>query len=395
MNTATRLILRHENELPPDVRALLHGPAPDTVWHLPSHPRIGNPFRVAATVSLVVLIPTLILFLMTAYESVNAARFRSEGILITGSMLLFAAGLYWLCWRAKKKAERLEADLGAGRVRFGLWLTAQHVLVHDSEGICCARRSDIAATHIYRAGGGRPHLLVVTLTNQQKIYVIVNSLDGWAGQAEKLRDTFAARLMMNPDIRIEHVQQIADRCLPAKNFSEFVRWLNEEVQRVRPSPQETAALLAAADAALASWPDSARSPNNEAFMFVESNGVWEYGVNSNGGSDTLYRGFKKGDASWLLPLCRAAYFFEAENIFPTVASVRDCAATFQDVPLTEIHFTGGMEPVVFDAFLAWVATKPVQVLEARDYRPEPNTLSNLRDGLKTQLVAFKQQHGLK
>ena len=54
---ANNLILRHDRELPPDIRALLRGLAPDTVWHLPSHPQIGNPFRLATTVSLVFLVP--------------------------------------------------------------------------------------------------------------------------------------------------------------------------------------------------------------------------------------------------------------------------------------------------------------------------------------------------
>ena len=391
---AESLILRHEAELPPDVQALLHGPAPAAVWHQRSHPRIGNPFRVAAVASLAIFVLTLGLLLITAFESVRGGRFRSEGLFITLALTLFAAGFHWICHRATRKAERLEADVQSERVRFGLWLTPQHVLLHDYEGLSCARRADIAKTHVYHAGGGRPDLLVLTLRNRQTIYVSVNALDGWAGQAEKLREVFDARSVAKPRISAEEMQRIADGCLSRKNFSDFTRWLDEEAQRLESGPGERAALLAMADAALASWPDSARSPNNGDFMLVEANGVWEYGVNSDSGPETFYRGFKKQDAIWWLPLSRSIYFFEAESILPDLASVQDCAATLQPVPVTEIHFKGGMAPAVFDAFLAWVATKPLKVLDAQDYRPEPNSLSNLRDSLRKQLADFKDLHKL-
>ena len=361
---AKSLLLRREKDLPPDVCALLHGPAPDGVWYLPSHPRIGNPFRFAAIVSLVVLAGASGLFLITAFDSVRAARFRSEGLIITGGMLVFAAGVHWLCWRAKKKAERLEADLAAGRVRFGLWLTSDHVLSHDDEGIDCARRQDIAETHIYHGGLRLPNLLVVTLTNgHEAIRIIVNSLDGWAGRDDELRGAFEARLLVNPGISAGEVQRIADLCLPKKNFGEFTRWLDGEAQRLKSGPAERAALISMADAALASWPDAARSPDSGDFMVVEVNSVWEYGVNANSGPDFFYHGFKKKDASWMLPLSRSVHFFESASIFTDVASVRDCAATFQNVPLTEIHYKRGMDAAVFDAFLAWVATKPMKKLD--------------------------------
>lgn len=189
---AESLILRAEDELPPDVRALLHGSPTEGVWHLPSHMRLGNPFRFAAAVSLVVLVTMTGLFFITIF---TATRFRSEGFAITLSLVLFSAGIHWLCRRGKAKAVRLEEDLKAGRVRHGLWITPKHVMVHDlDEGVRCVRRLDISKTHIYHSGRPLVDLLVLTLTNRQTVRILVNGLDGWAGQADRLRDEVETRL---------------------------------------------------------------------------------------------------------------------------------------------------------------------------------------------------------
>ncbi len=392
---AENLILRNENELPADVRALLHAPPPEGVWHCPSHPRIGNPFRVAAAITLVLLILMLIFFVMVNVDAWNRGNLRSEGFFISLILVLFPAGLYWLCRRFKVKAERLEADVQAGRVRYGLWLTAQHVLVNDYEGMCCARKQEIAKTHVYHAGGGRPDLLVLTLMNQQLVYILANALDGWYGQSEKLCSEFDQRLKVNPGISTEEMQKKADYYLPRTNFCYFIIDLDKEAVRLKSGAAEKAALIAMAETALAAWPEKVRSPLNEFFMTTEIDGTYEYGVNNAycGGTIT-YHGFHKEKAHWLLPLCRTVSFYEAELIFPNVASVQDCAATFQNVPLTMIEFTGGMEDDVFDAFLAWAATKPLKMLTARNYSTERNSVSNLRDHLRKQLVAFKEQHHL-
>lgn len=388
------LILRKESELPADVRALMHAPPPDGVWHLPSHPRIGNPFRVAAAIALVLLIGMLAFFVMANVDAWQRGNYRSGVLLITLGFVLFPASLYWLCRRAKVKAENLEADLEAGRVRHGLWLTPHHVLVRDGEGICCARRQDIAKTHVYHAGGGRPDLLVLTLTNQQRIYITVPALDGLRGQAEKLREEFEKHLAVNPGITAEEMRHASEFHLPWKNFSYFIRWLDGEAVRLKSGDAEKAILLTMANEALAAWPDKARSTLDDWSMLIEINSTYEYG-GAQAGPDQWYHGFKtKGFAHLLLPLCRSVCFNEAENIFPTVASVQDCAAVFQDVPLTMIEFTGGMEADVFDAFLAWAATKPLKTLTSRNYSTQRNSVSNLRDHLRKKLADFKAQHQL-
>jgi hypothetical protein len=213
-----------------------------------------------------------------------------------------------------------------------------------------------------------------------------------AAEAQEKRRGPVPRESAAEEISGEKIRQIADGCLARRKFSEFILWLDGEAQRLRSGKAEKAALLAMADAALTSWPDSARSANDEWFMLTE-NGVYEYG-GSQTVSDKSYHGFKKSDASWLLPLCRTVYFHEAKSIFPSAASVQDCAATFQDVPLAVIEFTGGMDPAVFDAFLGWVATKPMKVLKACNYSTERNSLSNLRDSSKRQLADFKSHHKL-
>ena len=390
---AENLILRNESDLPADVRALLHAPPPDGVWHLPSHPRIGNPFRAAAGIALVLLLGMLAFFAMVNADAWRHGNLRSEGFLITLGMVLLPAGLWWLCRRAKVKAEKLEADLRAGRVRFGLWLTREHVLVRDGEGIACARREHIAETHAYHAGGGRLDLLVLTLRNAQKLFIAVPALDGWHGQADKLRDEFEKRRTFNPGITAGEMQRLADLHLPKTQFCEFIRWLDGEALRLKSDPAEKAALLAMADAALAAWPDQRRSALDEWFLNFEIDGTWEYGVNAIGGG-TTWHGFKKRDAHWLLPLCRTVYFNEVENIIPTVPSVHDCAETFFDVPLTIIEFTGGMNPLVFATFLGWALSKPLIILTSRDYSTQRNSVSNLSDHLRQRLADFKAQHRL-
>lgn len=189
---AETLILRAEEGLPADVRALLHGSHPEDVWHLPSHPRLSNPFRFAAAASLVALVAMTVLFLFTV---LTATRFRSEGFAITLSLVLFSAGIHWLCRHGRARAVRLEEDLKAGRVHYGLWITPNHLVVRDlDEGIRCVRRPDIAETHIYRSGHPPLDLLVLTLTNRQTVRILVNGLDGWAGQADRLRSGVEARL---------------------------------------------------------------------------------------------------------------------------------------------------------------------------------------------------------
>ena len=390
-----KLVLRKENDLPADVRALLHGPPPEGVWYVASRPRIGNPFRFAAAIALALLIGTLGLFVMDSLDSLNRGRFRSEGFVITLSLVLVSAAFYWLCRHFKNKAVRLEADLQAGRVRYGLWLTAQHMLTQDYEGVACARRQDIATTEIYYSGRPRLDILVLTLTNRQTIRVIVKSLDGWDGQAEGLLAELQKRLAVTPGVIAHDMQNSADFYLPHQKFSDFIRWLDGEAQRLKSSAPEKAALLAMANTALASWPDKARSASDNWFMMTEQDGTYEYGVNNAYiGGGTIYRGFTGLYAPWYLALCRTVYFNEAESIFPDVTSVQLCAETFKDVPLTAIEFTGDMNDDVFDAFLAWAATKPLKNLTACNYSTERSSLLNLREPLKKKLADFKIFNGL-
>lgn len=391
------LIRRKEHDLPPEVRALLHAtpdePLPPGVWHLPSHPRINRPFRAAAAISLALLLITVSLFAVVAGEAFGQGQFRGEGLIITGSMVLFAAVLYGLCRWANNKTLRREAEGHIGRTRWGLWLTPQHVLVHDNdEGIRCVRKQDVTTTHIYASGRPPLDLLVLTLTNGHPIRIAVDSLDGWRGRASQLRQEVVARLGENPatnvGISLEQVKKIATYYLPHQQFSYFVRELNQEAQRLQYGANEKTALLALAEQALmqVDWPGASRYAMDDWFMWTET-------VNDDcSESDTRFLGFKKAEALWLLPLCRAVSFHEAENIFPTVDSVRDCATTLQAVPLTLIEFNGGMADDVFDAFLTWVATKQPVTVRANDYKPARNRLSDLRPHLRARLEALQVKH---
>ncbi len=390
-----KILLRDEKELPADVRALLHAPLPEDVWYVPSTVRFGNPYRFASKLTLGILIFALALFLPTALRDASKGKFLSDGFAITLSMVLFAAVFYSICRRLSKNAERIERDLNDGHLRFGLWLSPRHVMARDMEGIRAASRKDIEKTHVYHAGNGRPDLLVITLRNRERIYVMVNALDGWLNQADKLGSEFQSRLSGIPGISRQQIVQMADACLPRKHFSEFMKWLDGEAGRLKAGKTDRLALLEMADAALTSWPDSARDAQafDEWFLLTEGGDTWEYGVGEQV-SDYRYLGFKESGAFWLLPLCRTVYFFEAESIFPNVASVEACARTFQQVPLTSINFTGGMDTAVFDAFLAWAATKPLKTLKSRNYSTQRNSVSNLEEFLVVRLADFKRLHNL-
>ncbi len=231
------------------------------------------------------------------------------------------------------------------------------------------------------------------MTNRQDIRIATNWLDGWSGQTDRLRDEFEKRLQAGPGVTAAEMRRNADFYRPHEHFSAFGKWLNGEAERLRSGAVEKAALLVLANEALASWPDEMRRAHHEWFMLTEVNGSYEYGGPQTG-SDLSYHGFLKNKASWLLPLSRAAHFDEAESIFPDVASVQECAATFHDVPLTAIEFTGGMVDDVFDAFLAWAATKPLKALTACNYSVDRGSLSNPTDSLKAKLVDFKQRRRL-
>ena len=112
------------------------------------------------------------------------------------------------------------------------------------------------------------------------------------------------------------------------------------------------------------------------------------------GGGTTWLGFKKQDAHWLLPLCRTVCFHESENILQAPSDVQDCAATFRNVPLAIIEFTGGMDPLVFATFLGWATSKPLKTLTSRDYSTQRNSVANLSDHLRRRLADFKAQHRL-
>jgi hypothetical protein len=390
-DVAESLIIRKENALPADVRALLHAPPPAGVWHCPSHLALGTPFRAAATLTLVLLIGALAFFVMVNVDAWNRGNLRSEGFFITLGITVLPAVLYALARRAKAKAERLEADIKAERLRFGLWLTPQYVLVHEGDQLIqCARRQDIAKSYVYHAGGGRPDLLVLELTNTSKVYIAVRWLDGWAKQEERLKAEFDSRLAAPPGFTAEDMRRRSDHYKP-DGFSPFIRELDNDAQRLNSGSSEKAALLSMAEAALAAWPDKSRRAMDEWFMHTEVNATYEYG-GSQSGSEKRYQGFIKGPSFWLLPLCRSVNFDEAESIFPNVAAVQDCAAALQGVPLTTIEFTGGMDDDVLDAFLAWSATLPLKALTASNYSTERSSVSNLSDRQRKKLADFKAVH---
>ena len=384
------LILRTEQALPAHVRALLHDDPPPGVWHLPSHVRASNPFRFASTVSLIVLVGVVILCLSTV---LTASRFRSEGIAITLGLVLFASGIHWWCRRGLAKSVRLEEDVKAGRIRYGLWITPQHVLVHDQEGVNCVARQDIARLYVYNSGRPPIDLLVLALHNKATVSVLVNALDGWAGQAARLQQEVQARLFAQLGITAQEVREIVAHYPPKPEaFWQMMRQLDALAQQLKLDAAGNAALCEMVDVALNAWPDESRVTSDSWFMLTEIDSSYEYGVNACS-SGTAYLGFL-AHPSWRLPLCRRVFFDQAQSIFPTVESVQKCAATFRAVPLTVIEFTGGINGPVFDAFLDWAATKPLKALVANDYSTDRNSVSNLYANQRKALEVFKAAHGL-
>jgi hypothetical protein len=323
------IILRGEDALPEELSALLREPPPDGVWHLPGHPP----------------------------ETANL-----------GFAQRVVRALKTVAGRSRHETPPLDDEgLEDGDGRFGLWLTEEHLLLVDDQGVRAARREDIVglrARRVRRLGLRTRDLLVFEL-RQGRLYFSVNSLDGWAGRAEELRAEAGRRLKMGR-ARTDALEEFA----ADRQFDGFVGWLESEVRRLQPDAAGRAQLLELTAVALSSWPDETRRAPPDWFLADEADGSGR-------------RGFARDEASWLLPLSRAATF-EAASHFPDAASVADCALTFRNVPLTGIELDGSVGDGPFEALLLWAATKPLRTL----------TMTDANKSQQMRLADFKREHGI-
>lgn len=319
------IILRGEDALPDDLLALLRDPPPEGVWHVPSYP-----------------LPMDLGFTQRIARALRAVTGRP--------------------YEAPQPDEFGEID-----GRLGLWLTEDHLLLADEDAPRAVRREDIVRVRTRRVRRfGRPtrDLLVFDLS-QGRLYLPVDPLDDWAGRPEELRAEVERHLQMER-AGTDALEEFAAK----RQFDGFVGWLDTEVRRLQPDPDDRARLLELTTVALSSWPDESRRALPGMFLTRAPNG-------------SAGQGFARDKASWLLPLSRTVTF-DAASHFPDAVSVADCAATFRNVPLTGIELVGDLADGAFEAFMTWAATKPLKALAMTDG-------DEIR---QARLADFKRERGL-
>jgi len=189
-------IIRKEAALPGDLQKLLGKDfVPSAkVWYLASSYKPQSLARIAFKVFLPIFIGTVLFFLIEAYYLLTGEAHNNEGFMIALIMFLFSAFMQGIFWLYLRKMTRLTAAIASGEVRFGLWITPSHLLHKDMEGLQCVEKHEIESTSIYYSGRPRVDMVVLTLRNKQKIYIVSDWLVGYYRKVELLKKEIDERL---------------------------------------------------------------------------------------------------------------------------------------------------------------------------------------------------------
>ena len=135
---------------------------------------------------------TGLLFLGTGISEmmnwIKNKQFKNEGVFITFMMFAFMFSLFLLCRRNLKKSKLHQQKMNSGEVKYGLWITPTHLLIHFMNGgLECIEKKDIAHLEIYNSGRPRIDMVVVRLHNKQVIRIVSDWLVGYYKKVEDLR----------------------------------------------------------------------------------------------------------------------------------------------------------------------------------------------------------------
>ncbi len=186
MNT---IVLRKQNQLPQDLQKLLGKDflPSSKVWYLPNSFRPQSLARVAFNVFLSIFVGASLFLLIEIYFTLTGAAQNNEGLVISAMMFLFAGLMQGILYWYLRRMRKLTAALAAGEVRFGLWITPSHLLHKDMEGLQCVEKHEIESSKIYYSGRPRVDMVVLTLRNKQKIYIVSDWLVGYYRKVELLK----------------------------------------------------------------------------------------------------------------------------------------------------------------------------------------------------------------
>ncbi|CAN5561194.1 hypothetical protein BH10BAC5_BH10BAC5_19570 [soil metagenome] len=141
------------------------------------------------TLSLSILFGVVFLYTLIAeLISSSSSQFYSEGTYITFILFIFIFIFFLICRRYYKKSIDLQQMIDKGEMKFGLWITPDHIINRDHNGgLYCIRKKDIDHSDIYISGRPRLDMVALRLKNKQNFYVVSNWLEGFSGKPEELK----------------------------------------------------------------------------------------------------------------------------------------------------------------------------------------------------------------
>ncbi len=141
------------------------------------------------TLSLSILFGAIFLYTLIA-ELIRSSgsQFKSEGTYVTFIMFVFIFIFFLICRRYYKKSNELQEKTNSGEMKFGLWITPEHIINRDHNvGLYCIQKNEIDHSDIYRSGRPRLDMVALRLKNKQNLYVVADWLAGYSGKPEELK----------------------------------------------------------------------------------------------------------------------------------------------------------------------------------------------------------------
>lgn len=309
------LIIRKEKELPEGLKPLTgrdFNPAqhPEVIY-IPGSFNVESlakiPYYICAVLSFIVGV----VFLYTCTGAIiywsRYGAFRSEGPFISLIMFAFMFGLFLLCRRYLNKSKKLQKQIAAGEVRFGLWITPDHIMSHDmNEGWNCVKKTGIAALKIYNSVRPPLDMVVLHLNNKQEMRIVANWLSGYFNKVGELKLLIESKLLPakiktglidyffagqglrgEGNNRFELLIQFAeqynkDHQLNGQEKQEFISYINKKIE---------------------SWPAEERIAKEEWWVDFNIDESYQYGVNSAVVKE--FKGYFK-EPNWMMPLAKTA-----------------------------------------------------------------------------------------
>ncbi len=309
------LIIRKEEELPEDLKNLTgknFNPAQHPeVLYMPGSFNAESLAKIPYYICAVLSSLAGIFFLYTVIQAIiyqhKYGEFRNEGPLISFMMFAFMFGLFLLCRRHLKSSKKLQQQMATGQVRFGLWITPEHILCHDmNEGWNCVLKADIAYLDIYKSTRPPIDMVVLHLHNKQQMRVVATWLNGYYQKVGELKDLIEAKLVPGK-IKQDEIDDFIDQHnIPNEKvdrFSLLIFFTERYCKEHDLNEQEKYDLIAYINEKIKAWSAEERLAKEEWWVDFNTDDSYQYGVNTAVTKE--FRGYHK-DPYWLMPLAKTA-----------------------------------------------------------------------------------------